>query len=136
MATRNLRDSGALLQALHDDPSLDLRWPTPTSPNACDCLDSALRSLIPPPRLQLSQWIESNIRLPESVSALPGATGGSRRLTDGLHRIEIKPPGRSAPIRVDPRRPRTRPPPAWPTCRPPKGRRPAPRPVPPGCLQT
>ncbi|WP_454619350.1 phage terminase large subunit family protein [Bradyrhizobium cenepequi] len=34
---------------------------------------SALRSLIPPPRLQLSEWIEANIRLPESVSALPGA---------------------------------------------------------------
>jgi hypothetical protein len=33
----------------------------------------ALRSLIPPPRLQLSEWIESNIRLPEGVSALPGA---------------------------------------------------------------
>jgi hypothetical protein len=31
----------------------------------------ALRSLIPPPRLHLSQWIESNIRLPEGVSALP-----------------------------------------------------------------
>jgi hypothetical protein len=30
----------------------------------------ALRSLIPPPRLQLSEWIESNIRLPEGVSAL------------------------------------------------------------------
>lgn len=34
---------------------------------------AALRSLIPPPRLQLSEWIESNIRLPEGVSALPGA---------------------------------------------------------------
>ncbi|MCC8936883.1 phage terminase large subunit family protein [Bradyrhizobium sp. Arg68] len=33
----------------------------------------ALRSLIPPPRLQLSEWIETNIRLPEGVSALPGA---------------------------------------------------------------
>jgi hypothetical protein len=32
---------------------------------------NALRSLIPPPRLRLSQWIESNIRLPEGVSALP-----------------------------------------------------------------
>lgn len=34
---------------------------------------NALRSLIPPPRLQLSEWIETNIRLPEGVSALPGA---------------------------------------------------------------
>ena len=32
----------------------------------------ALRSLIPPPRLRLSEWIESNIRLPESTTALPG----------------------------------------------------------------
>ena len=34
---------------------------------------AALRSLIPPPRLKLSEWIESNLRLPEGVSALPGA---------------------------------------------------------------
>jgi phage terminase large subunit GpA-like protein len=33
----------------------------------------ALASLIPPPRLHLSDWIERNIRLPEGVSALPGA---------------------------------------------------------------
>ena len=33
----------------------------------------ALAAPIPPPRLQLSQWIEKNIRLPEGVSALPGA---------------------------------------------------------------
>ena len=33
----------------------------------------ALAALIPPPRLHLSQWIEQNIRLPEGVSALPGA---------------------------------------------------------------
>ena len=31
----------------------------------------ALRSLIAPPRLQLSEWIEANIRLSEGVSALP-----------------------------------------------------------------
>jgi hypothetical protein len=29
----------------------------------------ALRSLIPPPRIALSGWIECNIRLPEGVSA-------------------------------------------------------------------
>jgi phage terminase large subunit GpA-like protein len=34
---------------------------------------NVLRSLIPPPRLRLSEWIEANIRLPEGVSALPGA---------------------------------------------------------------
>ena len=33
----------------------------------------ALAALIPPPRLRLSEWIEANIRLPEGVSALPGA---------------------------------------------------------------
>jgi len=34
---------------------------------------AALRSLIPPPRIALSDWIEQNIKLPEGVSALPGA---------------------------------------------------------------
>ncbi|MDI4666444.1 phage terminase large subunit family protein [Xanthobacter autotrophicus] len=34
---------------------------------------SALRSLAPPPRLSLSDWIEREIRLPADVSALPGA---------------------------------------------------------------
>lgn len=32
----------------------------------------ALHGLIPPPRLRLSDWIESNIALPEGVSAQPG----------------------------------------------------------------
>ncbi|GLR90562.1 hypothetical protein [Bradyrhizobium iriomotense] len=34
---------------------------------------NVLRSLIPPSRLQLPQWIKSNIRLPDGVSALPAA---------------------------------------------------------------
>jgi phage terminase large subunit GpA-like protein len=29
--------------------------------------------LVPPPRLRLSDWIEENVRLPQGVSALPGA---------------------------------------------------------------
>lgn len=33
---------------------------------------AALASLRPPPRLRLSEWIESEMRLPEGVSALPG----------------------------------------------------------------
>lgn len=33
---------------------------------------AALSALKPPPRLPLSQWIESNLRLPDDVSALPG----------------------------------------------------------------
>jgi phage terminase large subunit GpA-like protein len=32
----------------------------------------AMASLVPPPRLKLSEWIERNIRLPEGTSALPG----------------------------------------------------------------
>jgi hypothetical protein len=32
---------------------------------------AALRALIPPPRLRLSEWIEANIKLPEGESALP-----------------------------------------------------------------
>lgn len=32
----------------------------------------ALAALRPPPRLPLSEWIESNLQLPEDVSALPG----------------------------------------------------------------
>jgi phage terminase large subunit GpA-like protein len=34
--------------------------------------ERALAALRPPPRLPLSQWIESNLRLPEDVSAMPG----------------------------------------------------------------
>jgi hypothetical protein len=34
----------------------------------------AFASLIPPPRLRLSDWIEQNIRLPEGVSALSCAS--------------------------------------------------------------
>lgn len=33
---------------------------------------NALRSLVPPPRLRLSEWVEQNLRLPETVSAAPG----------------------------------------------------------------
>lgn len=33
---------------------------------------NALRALIPPPRLNLADWIESEMRLPEGVSATPG----------------------------------------------------------------
>jgi phage terminase large subunit GpA-like protein len=37
-----------------------------------DIRHRALASLIPPPRLTLSDWIERHIRLPEGISALPG----------------------------------------------------------------
>ena len=39
---------------------------------AAACRQSALRALRPPPRLRLSEWIESEMRLPEGVSAQPG----------------------------------------------------------------
>ena len=32
----------------------------------------AMQALCPPPKLQLSEWIEANVRLPEGVSAQPG----------------------------------------------------------------
>ncbi len=41
-------------------------------PSLADVRRAALRSLIPPPRLSLSDWIEAHVRLPEGTSALPG----------------------------------------------------------------
>jgi phage terminase large subunit GpA-like protein len=38
-----------------------------------DVRRAAMRSLIPPPRLRLSEWIEREMHLPEGVSATPGA---------------------------------------------------------------
>jgi phage terminase large subunit GpA-like protein len=35
-------------------------------------LSRARRSLIPPPRLRLSEWIEANVRLPDGMTAQPG----------------------------------------------------------------
>jgi hypothetical protein len=46
----------------------------------------ALASLIPPPRLPLSAWIEANVRLPEGVSALPGPVRLCGR--DNAHRAQ------------------------------------------------
>jgi hypothetical protein len=42
-----------------------------TGKNILHIRRNALRSLIPPPRVALSKWIEANIKLPEGVSALP-----------------------------------------------------------------
>jgi hypothetical protein len=58
-----------------------------------DIRRNALRSLIPPPRLQLGEWIEQNIRLPEGVSADPAPLPTSARSPT---RSTIR--GRSAPI--------------------------------------
>jgi phage terminase large subunit GpA-like protein len=53
----------------------------------------ALRSLVPPPRVALSAWIEQNIRLPEGVSALPGAVRlwpYQREIADAISDPEIE----------------------------------------------
>jgi phage terminase large subunit GpA-like protein len=44
-----------------------------TSTQLRDIRRRSLASLTPSPRLQLSHWIEQNVRLPEDVSATPGA---------------------------------------------------------------
>ena len=58
---------------------------------------TALRALIPPPRLRLSEWLEKEIRLPDDVSALPGPlrlypfqTGIADALSDpGTERVTV-----------------------------------------------
>jgi phage terminase large subunit GpA-like protein len=53
----------------------------------------ALRSLVPPPRVALPAWIEQNIRLPEGVSALPGAVRRwpyQREIADAISDPEIE----------------------------------------------
>jgi phage terminase large subunit GpA-like protein len=42
------------------------------SPLAKEVLRAGLKALEPPPRIQLSRWIEENVRLPEGVSSMPG----------------------------------------------------------------
>ena len=54
---------------------------------------NALRALIPPPRLDLSTWIEQSIRLPESVAAAPGPirlTASQRGIADAIGDPEIE----------------------------------------------
>ena len=43
-----------------------------TSQTLAEVRRQSLASLIPPPRLKLSEWIESHLQIPEGVSALPG----------------------------------------------------------------
>ncbi len=64
---------------------------------------AALRSLIPPPRLKLSDWIEANIRLPEGVSALPGAVRlwpYQRQIADAISDPELERVTLVKPVRV------------------------------------
>ena len=44
-----------------------------TKASITDIRRRVFEALIPSPRLRLSDWIEQHIRLPEGVSALPGA---------------------------------------------------------------
>src|SRR5579862_4062143 len=53
----------------------------------------ALAALIPPQRIALSNWIEQNIRLPEGVSAHPGAVrlySYQRGIADAISNPEIE----------------------------------------------
>jgi phage terminase large subunit GpA-like protein len=54
---------------------------------------AALRSLIPPPKLRLSEWIEASIVLPSDVSALPGRVRlwpYMREICDAISNPEIE----------------------------------------------
>src|SRR5881397_287268 len=48
------------------------RVPTARLGSASEIRLQALRTLRPPPRLVLSEWLEREVRLPEGTSALPG----------------------------------------------------------------
>ena len=63
----------------------------------------ALRALITPPRLRLSDWIESNIYLPEGVSAQPGRVRlwpFQREIADAIGDPEIERVTLVKPVRV------------------------------------
>ena len=63
----------------------------------------ALASLKPPQRLPLSTWIESTMRLPESVSALPGRVRlwpYQRAIADAISNPEIERVTLVKPVRV------------------------------------
>jgi len=64
---------------------------------------NALRALIPPPRLKLSEWIEAYVRLPDSVSALPGPIRlypYQREIADAISDPEIERVTLVKPVRV------------------------------------
>ncbi|MGR9137154.1 phage terminase large subunit family protein [Rhizobium leguminosarum] len=63
----------------------------------------ALRALIPPPRLRLSEWIETHMRLPEGVSALPGRVSlwpYQRDIADAISDPELERVTLVKPVRV------------------------------------
>jgi phage terminase large subunit GpA-like protein len=68
-----------------------------------DIRTRALRSLIPPPRLRLSQWIERELVLPEGTSALPGRVRlwpYQREIADAISDPEIERVTLVKPVRV------------------------------------
>jgi phage terminase large subunit GpA-like protein len=63
----------------------------------------ALRALIPPPRLRLSEWLETHMRLPEGVSALPGRVSlwpYQREIADAISDPELERVTLVKPVRV------------------------------------
>ncbi|ANL47959.1 phage terminase large subunit GpA protein [Rhizobium phaseoli] len=63
----------------------------------------ALRALVPPPRLRLSDWIETHMRLPEAVSALPGRVTlwpYQREIADAISDPELERVTLVKPVRV------------------------------------
>lgn len=64
---------------------------------------NALRALIPPPRLRLSDWIESHVILPEGVSAQPGPVQlwpFQREIADAIGDSDIERVTLVKPVRV------------------------------------
>ncbi len=56
-------------------------------PTIEEITSATLRALVPPPRLRLSDWIESSINLPDGVSAQPGPVrlwGFQREIADAI----------------------------------------------------
>ncbi len=63
----------------------------------------ALAALIPPPRLSLSEWIETHMRLPEGVSSMPGQVRlwpYQRSIADAIGDPEIERVTVVKPVRV------------------------------------
>lgn len=63
----------------------------------------ALLALMPPPRLMLSEWIETHLRLPEGVSALPGRVTlwpYQREIADAISDPDIERVTLVKPVRV------------------------------------
>ena len=74
-----------------------------TATTLADIRRRALAALIPPPRLALSEWIESHMQLPEGVSAMPGKVRlwpYQRAIADAIGNPEIERVTVVKPVRV------------------------------------